>query len=425
MQIIKKLIIILLMSIAIIISYQNISQAATLPKTTKEVYEWIRNAPEKYTNMDAIAFLNKYGKSEPLPYGGVDDEEYKDIWKCINTLSNGGGYEWNIRNVIDIETDRSVTVYYMNKKEAKAHKVTKSVDKRKFNNLAYLCSEYADDTDKDYIENYFHFIREIFSTNHINFVGKEFLAGDYLNIDGKKMNAGDYKVRILLIHVPAGQDRLIIGKAKDNGKIRIIKKDAQSGALLSGAQYRICNSKGKEIQTGTTNKKGEFVTTKTLKIGEEYTIEEIKAPNKYLLNKNKRKVTVESGIVTVTFKNNYAYGRIKVIKKDRNTNKPLKGARFSIYNKKTGEVVASGTTGNDGIWTSKELPVNTTYSVRETAPPSEYISTFKGKDVTLEAGGTKVVTVQVANDPKPVEVTAVLKLVKGTENTIKRGLLLE
>lgn len=416
MQIIKKIIIILLISIAIIISYQNISQAAALPEKTSDIYDWIRNDAKKYINMDPIAFLNKYGKGTPLTYKfDVLDNNYQDIWKCIESFADGGSYDWYIRNVIDIETDRSVTVYYMNNKKATAHQVTKSSDKRKFNNLAYLCSNYASNINVDYIENYFHYIRGIFSRNHINFTGNEHDAGDLLNIDSKSMNAGDYKVRILLIHVPGGQNRLIIGKAKDNSKIKIVKKDSQSGDLLSGAKYRIYDSKGSAIQTGTTNEKGEFITTKPLKIGEEYTIEEIAAPNKYLLNKNKRKVTAKSGIVTVTFKNHYAYGRIKVVKKDGNTNKPLKNAKFSIYNKKTGALVASGTTGSDGTWTSKELPVNVTYNVVETSPPPDYISNFKGKDVTLEAGGTKVVTVQVANNPKPVEVTAVLKLIKGTK----------
>lgn len=98
MQIIKKIIIILLISIAIIISYQNISQAAALPEKTSDIYDWIRNDAKKYINMDPIAFLNKYGKGTPLTYKfDVLDNNYQDIWKCIESFADGGSYDWYIR----------------------------------------------------------------------------------------------------------------------------------------------------------------------------------------------------------------------------------------------------------------------------------------------------------------------------------------
>ena len=66
------------------------------------------------------------------------------------------------------------------------------------------------------------------------------------------------------------------------GRIRIIKKDRDSNELLSKAEFDILDSKGKRVDTLTTNSKGE-ATSIWLPIGE-YTIEEKKAPKGYKLD---------------------------------------------------------------------------------------------------------------------------------------------
>jgi hypothetical protein len=88
----------------------------------------------------------------------------------------------------------------------------------------------------------------------------------------------------------------------EKGRIKIIKRDAETGAALAGAMFAVKKG-GAVVGNFTTNASGE-VTTGELALGE-YTVQETRAPAGYELNAAPQTVnlTEDGATVTVTFTN--------------------------------------------------------------------------------------------------------------------------
>ncbi|MBS4930440.1 MAG: LPXTG cell wall anchor domain-containing protein, partial [Clostridiales bacterium] len=71
---------------------------------------------------------------------------------------------------------------------------------------------------------------------------------------------------------------------REEGILRIVKKDSKKGTLLSGAKFGIYNEREERVAVGVTNENG--VLTISLEKGRYY-LKELKAPNGYLLNSTK------------------------------------------------------------------------------------------------------------------------------------------
>lgn len=71
---------------------------------------------------------------------------------------------------------------------------------------------------------------------------------------------------------------------REEGVLRIVKKDSKKGTLLSGAKFGIYNEREERVAVGVTNENG--VLTISLEKGRYY-LKELKAPNGYLLNSTK------------------------------------------------------------------------------------------------------------------------------------------
>lgn len=84
-------------------------------------------------------------------------------------------------------------------------------------------------------------------------------------------------------------DKIIQNTKPGHQKIKVVKKDEQSSALLPGATFQLESSKG-VILTGETNQRGEY-TFKDLPFGE-YLLTEIRAPKGYILDKTPRTITI-------------------------------------------------------------------------------------------------------------------------------------
>lgn len=116
----------------------------------------------------------------------------------------------------------------------------------------------------------------------------------WTQLDKTDINGKEHVYTIDEVEVPRGYRKsisddgltvintIIPDPSDPEGRIRIIKKDSDTKELLSGAKFDIIDSKGKVVDTLTTNSRGE-ATSKYLPTGR-YTIEETKAPKGYILD---------------------------------------------------------------------------------------------------------------------------------------------
>ena len=164
------------------------------------------------------------------------------------------------------------------------------------------------------------------------------------------------------------------------GEIKVTKKSSD-GILLQGAVFDLLSSSGSVLATKTTGSDG-VVLFADLTPGT-YTVREKSAPEGYALSASSSSgVTVAAGTTSnVSFTNDRITGRIRVVKTDSLTGKPLAGAVFSVTRLSgpafdnaadIGRVVATITTNAQGIAETGLLPWGK-YSVTETGVPNGYL----------------------------------------------------
>jgi len=231
---------------------------------------------------------------------------------------------------------------------------------------------------------------------------------------------------------------LIFEDEKASGTIRVIKKDADTGELLSGATFYVeklgdgslVNPDG---ETYETDANGTFE-TKELSPGT-YRVTELTPPSGYLLSSPEyQDVTITADLlgkpVIVVFYNPKLSASVKVTKTDKD-GKPLANAWFGVYKRDendqaTGTKLDTLITGLDGTAVSGRLLVGKYILVEEKFPAGykhsdenvteNYI--FDVDETTLAGSHSTVVLEKtIKNDP----VTGSLKIVK-TDSVTHEGL---
>ncbi|PFF12217.1 hypothetical protein CN324_30155, partial [Bacillus anthracis] len=184
-----------------------------------------------------------------------------------------------------------------------------------------------------------------------------------------------------------------VENAKELGSLQVIKKDAESGKVLEGAEFKLKNEAGQVVgETKTTNKDG-IVKFENLVPGK-YTLEETKAPEGYKV----LEVTVEVNVVAnevvkQEVKNEKVTGQFEIVKVDAEDKaKVLSDAEFEVY--KDGKKVETLRTDKTGKVISQKLEPGT-YTLKETKAPQGYKLLKEEIEVVVEAN--KVVQVQVEN----------------------------
>ena len=176
------------------------------------------------------------------------------------------------------------------------------------------------------------------------------------------------------------------------GEIEVTKK-SDDGILLKNAVFELLKN-GTVIKTATTNASGVAKFT-DLEPGA-YTVREKTAPQGYnLAATSSENVTVVAGSVTKsTFTNKRISGKVRIVKTDSQTHKPLAGATFTVTRlsgpesdnaSNIGQVVATITTNAQGIAETGLLPWGE-YRITETGVPDGYLDsgyTVTGYTVTV------------------------------------------
>ncbi len=181
------------------------------------------------------------------------------------------------------------------------------------------------------------------------------------------------------------------------GSLVILKKDADSREPLAGAQFKVTTSKGEVVGTAnglfTTDSNGS-ITIAGLEKGS-YIIEEIKAPDGYVLEEQSRTIAIDYGKAYTEEFTNKKMTSLVIKKVDDVTGAPLVGAKFFVE-KQNGEHVGEYTTDKTGTILIPTLDPDW-YVVRETKAPEGYILDETSK--TVEVKTNVPTTVTFSNKP--------------------------
>jgi LPXTG-motif cell wall-anchored protein len=182
---------------------------------------------------------------------------------------------------------------------------------------------------------------------------------------------------------------------EQKGNATLIKEDSktgskpQGGAKLDGAVYELRRSSDDKVMKEVTIKEGK-ATVQGLYLDDYYWIE-TKAPEGYLIDKDKHPFTLEyagqtvkTAVHTTTVKETVITGGFDLVKfgnydwkgklgnlLNKKEIKPLENVEFSVFSDTTGKLVQKGLTDKEGYLKFTNLPYDT-YTVKETKTPEGY-----------------------------------------------------
>lgn len=175
------------------------------------------------------------------------------------------------------------------------------------------------------------------------------------NIDFPYAIASSYRGVPLIYQHPYTQN-MMVGRINDltktsltvnvmkNGNARVRKVDETTKQPLAGAVFCFTTSAGqtKEITTGSDG----YATWSDLLVDTKVTIQEIKAPDGYVLNSTPQILTIKANeITTVSFDNKEQLANLKVVKEDEETGSTPQGAAQlvgAVYELTNGNGVSVG-----------------------------------------------------------------------------------
>lgn len=243
------------------------------------------------------------------------------------------------------------------------------------------------------------------------------------------------------IHYYILEDRQIMSP------VRLVKTDSTSGEVipLSGAEFELLDEEKHVIAMTTyypdetehttwkTDENGSFILPEKLGVGVYY-FREVKAPAGYLKGGDLRFEITEDHQwdepFVVEYADNPAMGRIRIVKTDCDSGKPLAGARFAVIaaediitpdktvRMQAGEQAGILVTDESGTACSEDLFLGK-YTLRECAQPAGYVLEEEEWNVELayKDQETEIVTEQADIENQPT--TAVIEKRKaGTEEML-------
>ena len=170
------------------------------------------------------------------------------------------------------------------------------------------------------------------------------------------------------------------------GQIRVIKVDKDNNEVkLERVKFDVLDEKGNVLETITTDKNGEALTSRyPIRDFSKLTIVEKKTLSNYVLNETPQTVTLtEDQIKDITFENELKKGQIKVIKVDKDNNEvKLEGVEFKVYDEDN-NLVDTLITDENGEATSKRLRIDKKYTIVESKTLSNYVLNETPQTVTL------------------------------------------
>ena len=171
----------------------------------------------------------------------------------------------------------------------------------------------------------------------------------------------------------------------EKGSLTINKTDADTGKALAGVTYRLFDSAGNKIADVTTGSNGKAVFS-DLPLGS-YTYQEISAPEGYVVDSAKYPITITASALDITATRSNALGKasVEISKVDADSDTPLQGAGFRLYDA-SGSQVAEGYTDANGKLTFTGLKLGN-YTCKEFQAPNGYVLDDAAFPIALNQNG--------------------------------------
>ena len=172
---------------------------------------------------------------------------------------------------------------------------------------------------------------------------------------------------------------------EDKGSLTINKTDDDTGKSLAGVTYRLYDSAGNKIADATTGANGKAVFS-DLPLGS-YTYQEISAPEGYVVDSAKYPITITASALDITATRSNALGKasVEISKVDADSDTPLQGAGFRLYDA-SGSQVAEGYTDANGKLTFTGLKLGN-YTCKEFQAPNGYVLDDAAFPIALNQNG--------------------------------------
>ncbi|MFK4320403.1 choice-of-anchor A domain-containing protein [Bacillus sp. RC145] len=302
------------------------------------------------------------------------------------------GYELSSSSVrVDVAANKTVTVDVLNKKIAEKATGQFEIVKVDANDKTKLLSDAEFEVYKDGEK-----IDTLRTDKTGKVISKKLEPGKYTLKETKAPKG--YKLLKEEIEVVVEANKVVqvqVENAKELGSLQVIKKDAESGKVLEGAEFRLKNETGQVVGAAKTTNKDGVVTFENLVPGK-YTLEETKAPEGYKAVELKVEVNVVANeVVKQEVMNEKVLGQFEIVKVDANDKtKLLSDAEFTVY--KDGKKVAELKTDESGKAMLPKLPLGE-YTVKETKAPAGYKISNKEWKVTIQ-NEKEVVKVEAENE---------------------------
>ena len=196
---------------------------------------------------------------------------------------------------------------------------------------------------------------------------------------------------------------IVFTNEKKKGQIRVVKIDLDNNEVkLENVEFKVYDEKGNVVDTLKTDENGEAV-SKRLPIDQNYTIQESKTLQNYVLNEEKQTVTlIQDQITDIQFENEKIKGKVEITKISADDNKltgetkgtKLENAVFEIYNEK--DEIVDTITIKQGIGTSKILEYGNYYIVEKNSGSDYYLLNTEKYEIEIREN-LKTIPITIEN----------------------------
>lgn len=178
--------------------------------------------------------------------------------------------------------------------------------------------------------------------------------------------------------------------------LQIMKIDTETGEPLAGAKFKVQKTEDSTVSEYVTDETGTIVIRDLDEAV--YTVEEIEAPNGYVLDtENHKDIALEWGKTKTLVFSNTKKPALEILKIDSKTQEPLANAKFKVT-KTEDDTVSEYMTDENGKITITDLPEGI-YTVEEISAPDGYILDTQHKEIELSSGDSKQLVYE--NTKKP------------------------
>ncbi len=182
----------------------------------------------------------------------------------------------------------------------------------------------------------------------------------------------------------------------DTGRLKVLKVDNETKLPLKGVKFKLQRNGTNQIYEAVTNEKGEILFQNLIR--GKYTLTELETNKNYNIENSSFQIDIEYDKTTqITIDNSIKKGKLKIVKVDKDTQKPIQGVKFEILNKLNGEVIEGLITDENGEAISKDLRVDGQYILKEVETIEGYILDETEYEFTV---GNDIFEIKLENEKK-------------------------